>query len=157
MPLTVTFINSSTNANSYLWNFGDGSTLLTTDSITGTLNPTYVYTQVGIFTVTLAASDGVITDTLSRADYIKTFGPNDPQAIFTANPISGTAPLTVTFINSSTNATSYSWNFGDGSVGSIQINPTHIYTQARGYTITLTVSDGLLTDTLVKPNYIIVN
>jgi len=154
-PLTVTFVNSSTNSASYLWNFGDGATLLTTDTVTGTtINPTHIYTQTGIFTITLAASDGIVTDTLTRPEYIKTFGPNDPQAIFTASPISGTVPLTVTFINSSTNATNYIWNFEDGSVASIEISPTHIYTQAGVYTITLTVSNGVMTDTLVKPNFI---
>ena len=155
VPLTVTFVNSSTSANSYLWNFGDGSTLLTTGDITGTIvNPTHSYTQTGIFTVTLAASDGVVTDTLSKVGYIKTFGPDDPQAIFSASPISGTAPLTVTFTNSSTNTTSYLWNFGDSSLVSVEISPTHIYTQAGVYTVTLTASDGLITDMLTKPNLI---
>ena len=81
VPLTVTFVNSSTNATSYLWNFGDGSIG------NAEINPTHIYTQTGIFTITLAASNGTITDTLTRPGYIKTFGPTDPQANFAASPI----------------------------------------------------------------------
>ena len=33
---------------------------------------------------------------------------------FTAQPVSGTAPLTVTFTNRSQHASSYDWAFGDG-------------------------------------------
>jgi PKD repeat protein len=148
VPLTVTFINSSTNASSYRWNLGDSSIWRTT------VSPTHVYTQAGVFTITLAAGDGVLTDTLSRAQYIKAFGPQDPQANFTAGPITGTVPLTVTLANSSTSATNYSWDFGDGIFGSVEISPTHTYTQAGVYTITLTAGDGVLTDTLIRPNYI---
>jgi PKD repeat protein len=92
-PLTVTFVNNSANATTYLWDFGDGAPSI----INYQLSITHTYTQAGIFTITLAASDGVVTDTLSRAGYIRAFDPNEPQADFTASPLSGTTPLTVTF------------------------------------------------------------
>jgi PKD repeat protein len=142
----VTFVNGSTNASSFLWSFGDGTTGSAVD-------PSHSYIQPGVYTVTLVASDGVVTDTLSRGRYIKAYGPNSLQANFTASPISGTVPLTVTFLNSSINATSFLWNFGDG-LTSIEINSSHSFTQAGIYTVTLAASDGVMTDTLVKPNYI---
>jgi PKD repeat protein len=45
----ASFANQSTNAATYLWNFGDGS------APTGTENPNHVYTVPGTYTVTLTA------------------------------------------------------------------------------------------------------
>jgi PKD repeat protein len=78
-----------------------------------------------------------------------------PVAAFSAAPLSGSAPLTVTFSNSSTNASDYGWNFGD-SITSTVISPTHVYTQNGVYTVTLVASNGLLTNTLTRTNYITV-
>jgi PKD repeat protein len=148
LPLTVTFVNSSTDATTYQWSFGDGL-------IASAVSPTHIYTQAGRYTVTLTASDQITTDTLSRPEYVRVFEPTSPQVIIAAAPISGTAPLTVTFVNSSTNSTDYLWDFGDGQT-TFEISPTHTYTQAGVYTVTVTVSDGVLTDTLVVPNFITV-
>jgi gliding motility-associated-like protein len=50
-PLPVDFTNTSTLSNTYVWNFGDGSALVST------ANPSYVYTSPGTYTVTLIASN----------------------------------------------------------------------------------------------------
>lgn len=71
---------------------------------------------------------------------------NPPTAIASATPLSGTAPLEVSF-NASTSsdpdgdALSYRWNFGDGTTG-IGATPKHTYTAANNYIATVTVSDG---------------
>ncbi len=44
----------------------------------------------------------------------------------------------VKFTNTSENALSYSWDFGDGQ-NSIEQNPVHIYTDEKAYTVKLTV------------------
>ncbi|HRI26516.1 MAG TPA: PKD domain-containing protein [Chitinophagales bacterium] len=71
-----------------------------------------------------------------------------PTAQFTRS-ING---LTVTFTNTSINATSYSWNFGDPASGSNNTstlaNPTHIYTAAGTYTVTLTAYNNCATPAL---------
>mgnify|MGYP000017528900 CR=1 FL=1 len=69
-----------------------------------------------------------------------------PVAIASATPTSGTAPLTVNFNGGGSydpdgGALSYSWNFGDGSAGSTEANPAHVYSAAGNYTATLTVTD----------------
>lgn len=46
---------------------------------------------------------------------------------------------TVTFIDLSSNATSWFWDFGDGSTSTAQ-NPTHVYAQSNNYTVTLVVN-----------------
>lgn len=49
-PLTVNFTNLSTNADAYLWKFGYGSTTSTS------VNPSFTYTEPGLYTVILEAS-----------------------------------------------------------------------------------------------------
>jgi PKD repeat protein len=63
-----------------------------------------------------------------------------PVAGFTADPVSGVAPLNVNFTDRSTgNITGWAWSFGDGHTSSQQ-NPTHTYETAGRHTITLTVT-----------------
>ncbi len=56
IPLAVTFSNTSTGANSYNWSFGDGNS-------STSVSPTNTYTNVGTYTVVLAAINGTCTDT----------------------------------------------------------------------------------------------
>jgi len=65
-----------------------------------------------------------------------------PIAAFSASPTSGCAPLNVQFTNSSTGATSYSWNFDDGSAANTTASPSHSYTAAGTYTVTLTATNA---------------
>lgn len=69
-----------------------------------------------------------------------------PVAAISANPTSGTVPLTVAF--SSVNSydpdgsiATYNWNFGDGS-NSTSANPSHVYNSAGTFTAVLTVTDN---------------
>ncbi len=55
----------------------------------------------------------------------------------------------VTFSDQSVNATSWAWDFGDGSLDSIA-NPVHTYTASGNYTVTLIVTDGCTSDTLTE-------
>ena len=71
-PLTVSFTDLSTNAVSWLWNFGDGgsSTLQ---------NPTYVYNTVGTYTVELTVNDGAAIE--SKTDYVSVGGHSSGNVI----------------------------------------------------------------------------
>ncbi len=62
-PLTVFFTDLSENATSWAWDFGDGGT--STDQ-----NPSYTYTDPGVYTVTLVASNEANADTLEVVDLI---------------------------------------------------------------------------------------
>ncbi|MBK9481201.1 MAG: PKD domain-containing protein [Bacteroidetes bacterium] len=66
----------------------------------------------------------------------------NPSAQAAANgPLTGCVPLTITFQNNSTSATAYQWDFGDGSPFDNSLNPTHTYTTAGIYTLTLIASN----------------
>ncbi|MBN1338155.1 MAG: PKD domain-containing protein [Bacteroidales bacterium] len=79
-----------------------------------------------------------------------------PASNFSGTPTSGAVPLTVYFTDQSTNnATSWQWNFGDGDT-STQQNPAHTYQNAGSYTVQLTVANTYGSDTKIKTNYITV-
>ena len=63
--------------------------------------------------------------------------PTKPISKFTTSVTTGTVPLAVTFKNDSTGATSYLWDYGDGSTKS-DTGLTHTYTAAGTYNVTLT-------------------
>ena len=57
----------------------------------------------------------------------ETTDPTKVTASFTTDKEKGDSPLIVKFSNASTNATTYLWDFGDGTATSIEIDPTHIF------------------------------
>ncbi|TND08436.1 MAG: PKD domain-containing protein [Bacteroidetes bacterium] len=66
-------------------------------------------------------------------------------------PIAGfsqsVAGYVATFTNTSTNATSYSWDFGDGSPLDTQTSPSHTYGASGNYTVTLIATNSCGSDT----------
>ncbi len=77
-----------------------------------------------------------------------------PFAAFSADPVSGYAPLTVNFTDESTgDITSYLWDFGDGYT-STDVNPSHDYTTAGTFTVTLTVTGPGGDDSIEKLDFI---
>ena len=76
------------------------------------------------------------------------------QAEFVSNIFEGRTPLEVHFTDLSTGTTTaYLWDFGDGQT-SHDKNPVHLYTKPGRYSVSLTVSEGDLTDTETKFGYI---
>nr|MBP6828600.1 PKD domain-containing protein [Saprospiraceae bacterium] len=144
----ASFTNTSQNATAYSWNFGDGGTSNLT-------NPTHTYTNDGTYTVTLTATGPCGTATSSQSVTIAT----PPTAGFSASPLAGCAPLTVQFTNaSSQNATSWNWQFPGGTPSSsTQQNPSVVYSNSGTYTVTLTVSNSVGSNTATQTNYITVN
>ena len=95
----------------------------------------------GYFSLTVAGVQITETTTLDLA-----LAPlAAPQASFASNsPLCLDAPLVLT--NTSTGALTWLWDFGDGA-GSGEWAPSHLYGAAGAYTVTLTVSNPLATDT----------
>jgi PKD repeat protein len=146
----VNFSNSSSGATGYSWDFGDGI------GTSSQASPSYTYTSANTFTVTLIASDGTCTDTITQSVVVS----NAPQVSFTTtDPTSGCGSLTVNFTNNTTGGggNSYAWDFGDGSGSSSLQNPTYTYSTPGTYTVTLTASLGSCSDVDSIVNYITVN
>lgn len=79
-----------------------------------------------------------------------------PKADFIATPLTGTAPLTVQFTDTSSNIpTSWLWNFGDGST-SVEQNPSYRYQNPGTYSVTLRVENREGISTKTMQNYITV-
>lgn len=64
-----------------------------------------------------------------------------PDVDFTFSPNYGTAPLEINFSNQTLNAIDYTWDFGDNSGNSIDINPTYTYTDNGVYNIVLSATN----------------
>ena len=79
-------------------------------------------------------------------------------ANFSSNPTIGTAPLEVSFTDTSTGEiTGWSWDFdNNGTEDSSDQNPTHTYNDAGTYSVALEVTVAGGTDTETKTNYITV-
>ncbi|MDP3565000.1 MAG: PKD domain-containing protein [Methanoregula sp.] len=161
-PLTVTFTDTSTNTStSWNWNFGSWSAA---DGGISTLrNPSHIFTRAGNYTVSLDVRnpDGGVP--LNRVAYINVTDASAPEVVsnFTALTTSGTAPLTVNFLDNSTNTpTSWNWNFGSWSAGdggvSVLPNPSHTFASAGTYTVSLNAQNANGGNTFIRTAYITV-
>jgi uncharacterized repeat protein (TIGR01451 family) len=99
----------------------------------------------GEFVSALATNDSTgNTSEFAQCVLVET-GP--PVADFSAAPVSGEAPLTVTFTDESTGVIdTYLWDFGDGNTSADQ-NPVHTFTASGTYIVELTVTGPGGTDT----------
>ncbi len=78
----------------------------------------------------------------------------EPAADFTASATVGLVPLAVAFIDQSSGpATSWTWDFGDSETSTLR-NPSHTYTQAGVYDVSLTVTGPGGPDTRVRYAYV---
>jgi PKD repeat protein len=146
LPLAVTFQDMSTgNPGSWRWDFGDGS-------ISTETSPAHTYTRAGTYTVRLTVSNAFGMSTKTRAAYITTGMP--PSADFTSGPRTGTVPLTVKFTDASKGGpNAWSWDFGDAGTATQQ-SPSHTYTKAGTYTVTLTVRNAYGSDSESKAGFV---
>ncbi len=124
----------------YLWSNGtqNGQSFLP--------NQTQVYYVVGIDANGCEAIDSVVVTLIPV-----------PNAQFSSDVNLGTAPLPVNFTNSSSNATFYNWNFGDGNeISTIDLsNVSNLFSNPGSYTVWLVASNGLCSDSI--SNLIIVD
>ena len=127
--LEYTFTNSSVNATSYSWDFGDGNT--STDE-----SPTHVYEEADTYTVTLTATN---SETGLSEDFSTMI---DIQAPVTAGftfEVDAVDYKTISFMDASVGAEMLLWEFGDGFQFT-GMNPMHTYDADGIYTVTLTAT-----------------
>lgn len=139
--------STSTNNNTWLWDFGDGNQVTQQ-------NPLHVYTNSGIYTVTLkVTNDKGCFGVLTKTSYIQVNG--GVRADFTNTPVNVCRPpFPVSFTNNSTGpgTLTWHWDFGDGDTSN-QMSPSHNYTNPGNYTVTMAItSTNGCSDTLTKTN-----
>ncbi|MBX2931230.1 MAG: PKD domain-containing protein [Chitinophagaceae bacterium] len=141
--LKYTFTNTTTppigkpfKDSSFIWDFGDGTTLYASG-----VPVSHTFTTAGNYTVRLILNDTNYCNSPDTAEVLLRVSPS-VVATFTTNS-AGCMPYTAIFNNTSTAGTDFIWNFGDGSPVSTNTNPTHIYTTAGNYTVKLiAIDDG---------------
>ncbi len=139
--LLISFWSTSLNADSVLWDFGDGTT-------STVLEPDHNFPATGIYHVCLYAYGPCTNDTICMdievqgCDLITV-----PEFSFT------TSGLEASFTDLSVNATLLGWDFGDGT-GSFEINPVHIYAAGGTYTVCQNTSGPCNRDTLCKEVFV---
>jgi len=149
-PLNIDFSNLSLGTqSSFEWDFDNDGIIDSYEE-----NPTWIYEEPGLYSVSLTVSDGINTDTELKEEYITVYIPLIAE--FEANITSGVVPLEIQFTDLSTgNIIEWSWDFeNDGVIDSNEQNPIWIYEESDLYTVSLTISDGINTDIETKVEYI---
>jgi gliding motility-associated-like protein len=161
VPLTINFdgISSTSPADpivTYLWDFGDGDTAITTSSMVS-----HTYTTTGIWDVTLTVvTASGCTATVMRPQWER--AGLTPTANFSYVPAVICYGDTVQFTDLSTiplpeTITGWLWDFGDGG-SSLEQNPEYKYDQDSGlFTVTLIVYDNGCPDTIIMNDIITVH
>ncbi len=121
-PLTITFVNTTPgNMANCEWNFGDGGTGNSCDTIQN------IYNGSGYFDVTLTTTsvNGCV-NSITYSDYI--YVEQVPEALFNvSSQIVMSLDPEVVFSNQSTGAVNYLWDFGDGSPTTTDVSPSHAF------------------------------
>lgn len=140
------FTNTSDNASSFHWDFGDGNS-------SNQESPVHVYEAGGVYTVILIASNECGNDTVEHTLEII----NAPIADFTADPLHGCSPLVVEFNADSPSAESYEWSFPGGNPSSSsEENVIVTYNTPGKYDVILQVTNSSGNDILERVEYITV-
>ena len=128
---------SNPNCTGIFWDFGDGNT--STQS-----NPSHCYTAPGTYSVMMICTDASgCADTIIQNNIITVYP--IPVAAFTVSPSvvivsPPNTPVQVCFTNGTTNATIYSWDFGDAASSadtSYSTDPCYTFPDTGTYCVTL--------------------
>lgn len=143
---TAAFISKATNANSYTWNFGDGTTSTVSDTLAR-----HKYETLGTKTITVTpAFNGCqgtsITFTINVVGVIANYT--------FANTCSSKQTFSFTN-NSQGNLSTVNWVFGDSSAIASTLNASHSYPFEGAFTSSLLVIDSITgcRDSIAHPVY----
>lgn len=137
VPFTTSLVDGSSPASAAItWNFGDGSA---NSNQLNAVNHTFNSPGCYDVTVTSTSAEGCSTTT-SFTGFICAL-PNAVAGFSVNNPVHGLMNPEFQTINSSSNASIYSWDFGDGGVSN-SFNPSHTYPEEAGsYVIELVANN----------------
>lgn len=134
----VFFTNQTDISDEWVWNFGDGNGSTAE-------NPSHEFTETGTFDVTLTATNNGCSRSLTKTNLV-TVKPPIAKFNVTANCSNR---LQYNFIDQSTGATTWFWDFGDGTT-STATSPTHNFPNFGTYNVTLTVTNDTCSHSITK-------
>ena len=137
------------NNQSFLWDFGDGNTL-----IANSATVQHSFLSTGTYNVILNLIDTNYCNSPDADTISLRIAPN-VKAQFETPPF-GCAPYTGIFTNTSLAGQTFIWNFGDGSPISNQIDPNHTYVTAGNYLVKLNVIDTSTCNKADSTNFTII-
>ncbi|WP_048180706.1 PGF-pre-PGF domain-containing protein [Methanosarcina siciliae] len=159
-PLVVLFTDTGSGGTptSWLWDFGDGITSKHAQTAKHT------FTNPGTYDVSLTLTNAAGSNTVNKVNYITVTSRQAPVADFFSPEVNDLIDFgesiptnkTVSFTDNSTGSpTSWLWDFGDGDTSTAQ-NPEHVYSARGGYTVNLTVTNSIGSNTTSKYGYVLV-
>lgn len=110
-PLQINFQNTSVGASTYTWHYGDANTSTNTNSQHVYMHSESTPHEYPVYVVARSAYNCIDTSNVIPI----TVYPS-PQSEFLLNTIAGCSPLGIEITNTSQGATSYMWNFDDGTM-----------------------------------------
>ena len=120
-PLTVTFTSTTIGATNYTWTMSDGTVITGPESVINT------FEEPGCYDISLSITNSngcpSVFSAMGLVCVEETPIASFNQSTFTVSEFNPT----VMFDNNSIDATTYLWDFGDGSATSNQTNPAHDY------------------------------
>lgn len=122
------------------WNFGDPTSGV--NNISSLQNPVHVYQAAGTYDVLLTVTNvSNCTDTIVKSMVVNGY----PTVQFSADTVcnGNTTHFTDGSVANSGNIIAWEWTFGDGGTSSQQ-NPSHFYSDAGTFNVTLTVTNSML-------------
>jgi gliding motility-associated-like protein len=130
---------SDTTITNYNWNFGDGSTAITTPNA----SHTYTTANPPFSTYNISLTVTNINGCSDTKNYpVRMNAPFTPT--ITASPTQLCAGKTVTLSTTATGVNTYTWNYGDGTAvqTTTATNITHPYLAGGNFSVTLSLADG---------------
>jgi len=121
-------------ANTYTWNFGDGSGW----QVTGGGPQSYSYIAPGDYTIGFVAEIGGGSGCSDTA-YLPVHVLPIPSANFILNNNNGCDSITVAFTDASVDGITWAWDFGNGNNSILQSPPSQFYPSPGTYPVSLTV------------------
>ena len=149
VPLAIKFVDTLAKGKQYIWDYGDPFSTKNDTTFAPNNFATHTYTQVGVYTVMEIAVDSSTCNGADTAYITVKVGNNQVTPGFFATKIPPCTNLSYDFTNTTTavlpsfTATSFLWDFGDGSpqvragLNSVQ----HTYASVGSYNVKLVVDD----------------
>jgi PKD repeat protein len=158
LPLSASFINPtcSSSADGYVsakcttgagpWNYywKDSLNNIIQTSLSKSCADTIFGTNAGVYRVDITSNVGCSNGTY---DFFLE-GTQSPKALFTSSADTASFTTEIFFTNTSINANSYWWDFGDGN-GTADTNTSHYYASSGTFTVSLIANSSVCGDTSI--------